>query len=146
MARDKAVEMIFEKHMEMKLPPAGTKLSNGIPEIPRWDSLNATQKKLYARQMEVFAGQMTQTDEQIGRMIDTLKRTGQYDNTLIILTADNGTSGEGGLNGLYNESLVVNGMQASLDENMKHYDDWGGPDTFPHYHPGWAMAAKTQFK
>ena len=89
---------------------------------------------------------MTQTDEQIGRMIDTLKRTGQYDNTLIMLTADNGTSGEGGLNGLFNESLVLNGMQASLEENMKHYDEWGGPDTYPHYHAGWAMAGNTPFK
>jgi arylsulfatase len=138
--------MIFAKQMGMKLLPAGTKLSDGIPEIPRWDSLNAEQKKLYARQMEVFAGMMTQTDEQIGRMIATLKRTGQYDNTLIMLTADNGTSGEGGLNGLYNESLVINGMQATLEENMKHYDEWGGPNTYPHYHAGWAMAGNTPFK
>ena len=143
---DQARDTIFAKQIAMKLLPAGTKLSNGIPEIPRWDSLNAEQKKLYARQMEVFAGMMTQTDEQIGRMIATLKRTGQYDNTLIMLTSDNGCSGEGGLNGLYNESLVLNGLQASLEENMKHYDEWGGPNTYPHYHAGWAMAGNTPFK
>jgi len=146
MGWDKARETIFAKQMAMKILPAGTKLSNGIPEIPKWDSLSAEQKKLYARQMEVFAGMMTQTDEQVGRMIATLKRTGQYDNTLIMLTADNGASGEGGLNGLYNESLVLNGMQASLEENMKHYDEWGGPNTYPHYHAGWAMAGNTPFK
>jgi arylsulfatase len=146
MGWDKARETIFANQTKMGLLPAGTKLSNGIPEIPRWDSLNAQQKKLYARQMEVFAGMLTQTDEQIGRMIDALKRTGQYDDTLIVLTADNGTSGEGGLNGLYNESLVINGMQASLDENMKHYDAWGDPTTYPHYHAGWAMAGNTPFK
>jgi arylsulfatase len=89
---------------------------------------------------------MTQTDEQVGRIIAALKRTGQYDNTLIMLTADNGCSGEGGLNGLYNESLVLNGLQASLEENMKHYDEWGGPNTYPHYHAGWAMAGNTPFK
>lgn len=146
MGWDKAREIIHAKQLEMKIIPAGTKLSTGIPEIPRWESLNADQKKLYARQMEVFAGMMTQTDEQIGRIIANLKRTGQYDNTLIMLTADNGCSGEGGLNGLYNESLVLNGMQASLEENMKHYDDWGGPNTYPHYHAGWAMAGNTPFK
>ena len=146
MGWDKARETIFAKQMAMKILPAGTKLSNGIPEIPKWDSLSAEQKKLYARQMEVFAGMMTQTDEQVGRMIATLKRTGQYDNTLIMLTADNGASGEGGLNGLYNESLVLNGMQATLEENMKHYDEWGGPNTYPHYHAGWAMAGNTPFK
>lgn len=146
MGWDKAREAIFAKQMAMKILPAGTKLSNGIPEIPRWDSLSADQKKLYARQMEVFAGMMTQTDEQVGRMIAALKRTGQYDNTLIMLTADNGCSGEGGLNGAYNESLVINGMQASLEENMKHYDEWGGPNNYPHYHAGWAMAGNTPFK
>ena len=103
-------------------------------------------KKLYARQMEVFAGMLTQTDEQIGRLIATLKRTGQYDNTLIILTSDNGASGEGGLNGTFNESIVLNGMQTSLAENMKHFDHWGSPDTYPHYHAGWAMAGNTPFK
>jgi arylsulfatase len=146
MGWDKARDEIFAKQMAMKILPAGTRLSNGIPEISRWDSLSADQKKLYARQMEVFAAMMTQTDEQIGRMIAALKRTGQYDNTLIMLTADNGCSGEGGLNGLYNESLVLNGMQASLEENMKHYDTWGGPNTYPHYHAGWAMAGNTPFK
>ena len=146
MGWDKAREMIFAKQMEMKLLPAGTKLSNGIPEIPRWDSLSAEQKKLYTRQMEVFAGMLTQTDEQIGRMIAALKRTGQYDNTLIILTSDNGTSGEGGLNGTFNESRVINAQQTTLEENMKHYDEWGGPNTYPHYHAGWAMAGNTPFK
>lgn len=146
MGWDKAREMIFANQMKMGILPEGTKLSNGIPEIPKWDSLSAEQKKLYARQMEVFAGMMTQTDDQVGRIIETLKRTGQYDNTLTILTADNGASGEGGLNGLYNESLVINGAQASLEENMKHYDEWGGPNTYPHYHAGWAMAGNTPFK
>jgi arylsulfatase A-like enzyme len=146
MGWDKTREMIFAKQMEMKLLPAGTKLSNGIPEIPKWDSLSAEQKKLYTRQMEVFAGMMTQTDEQIGRMITTLKRIGQYDNTLVMLTSDNGTSGEGGLNGTFNESRVLNGQQTTLEENMKHYDEWGGPNTYPHYHAGWAMAGNTPFK
>ncbi len=146
MGWDKAREQIFAKQLAMKILPAGTKLSNGIPEIPRWDSLSAEQKKLYARQMEVFAGMMTHTDEQVGRIIANLKRTGQYDNTLIILTADNGASGEGGLNGTYNESLVLNGLQTSLEENMKHYATWGGPNTYPHYHAGWAMAGNTPFK
>jgi len=146
MGWDNAREMIFEKQMKMGLLPPGTKLSNGIPEIPKWDSLNEDQKKLYTRQMEVFAGMLTQTDEQIGRMIATLKRIGQYDNTLIILTSDNGTSGEGGLNGTFNESRVINGLQTSFEENMKHYDEWGSPNTYPHYHAGWAMAGNTPFK
>ncbi len=146
MGWNKAREMIFAKQMQMQLLPVGTKLSNGIPEIPKWDSLSAEQKKLYAHQMEVFAGMLTQTDEQIGRLIAALRRTGQYDNTIIMVTSDNGASGEGGLNGTFNESIVLNAQQTSLEENMKHYDEWGGPDTYPHYHAGWAMAGNTPFK
>ena len=146
MGWDKAREEIYQNQMKTGLLPKGTKLSPRNPEIPAWDSLSADQKKLYARQMEVFAGMLTQTDEQIGRIIATLKRTGQYDNTLIILTSDNGASGEGGLNGTFNESIVLNGMQTPFEENMKHYDEWGDPSTYPHYHAGWALAGNTPFK
>jgi arylsulfatase len=130
----------------MGVIPEGTKLSPRIPEIPAWESLNAKEKKLYARQMEVFAAMLTHVDEQIGRMIEVLKRTGQYDNTLILVTADNGSSGEGGLAGTFNETYVLNGLQTPFDANMSHYDDWGGPNTYPHFHAGWAMAGNTPFK
>ena len=146
MGWDKARETIWEKQLEMKILPAGTKLTKRAFEIPAWDSLSDVQKKLYARQMEVFAGMLTQTDEQIGRLIATLKRIGEYDNTLILLFSDNGASGEGGLNGSFNESILMNGMQTSLEENMKHFDEWGGPNTYPHYHAGWALAGNTPFK
>ncbi len=146
MGWDRAREVIFERQLAMKLIPAGTRLTRRIPEIPAWDGLTAEQKKLFARQMEVFAGMLTQTDEQIGRLVTTLKRIGQYDNTLILLTSDNGASGEGGLNGTFNESRVLNALQTSLDENMKHYAGWGDRDTYPHYHAGWALAGNTPFK
>jgi arylsulfatase A-like enzyme len=146
MGWDKAREAIFAKQMKLKLLPAGTKLTKRVAEIPAWDSLNDDQKRLYARQMEVFAGMLTQTDEQIGRLITTLKRIGHYDNTLIVLLSDNGASGEGGLNGTFNESRTINSLQTSLEENMKHFDEWGGPDTYPHYHAGWALAGNTPFK
>jgi arylsulfatase A-like enzyme len=146
MGWDKAREMIWKKQLDMKILPAGTMLTRRATEIPAWDSLNAEQKKLYARQMEVFAGMLTQTDEQIGRIVATLKRIGQYDNTLIILLSDNGASGEGGLNGTFNESRTINSLQTSLEENMKHFDEWGGPDTYPHYHAGWALAGNTPFQ
>jgi arylsulfatase len=146
MGWDKAREAIHKKQLEMGVIPAGTRLSPRISEIPAWDSLNPQEKKLYARQMEVFAAMLTHVDEQIGRMIATLKRTGQYDNTIIFVTADNGASGEGGLAGTFNETYVLNGLQTPFDANMSHYDDWGGPNTYPHFHAGWAMAGNTPFK
>jgi len=146
MGWDKAREAIHKKQIETGVIPKGTELSPRIPEIPAWDSLKPDEKKLYARQMEVFAAMLTHVDEQIGRMIDALKRTGQYENTVIFVTADNGSSGEGGLAGTFNETYVLNGLQTPFDANMSHYDDWGGPNTYPHFHAGWAMAGNTPFK
>jgi arylsulfatase len=146
MGWDNAREIIHAAQLEMGVIPQGTELSPRIPEIPAWESLNAEEQKLYARQMEVFAAMLTHVDEQIGRMIDALKRTGQYDNTVIFVTADNGSSGEGGLAGTFNETYVLNGLQTPFDANMSHYEDWGGPNTYPHFHAGWAMAGNTPFK
>ena len=143
---DNARDIIHAAQLDMGVIPAGTELSPRIPEIPAWETLNAEEKKLYARQMEVFAAMLTHVDEQIGRMIEALKRTGQYDNTVIFVTADNGSSGEGGLAGTFNETYVLNGLQTPFDANMSHYDDWGGPNTYPHFHAGWAMAGNTPFK
>jgi arylsulfatase A-like enzyme len=146
MGWDNAREIIHKKQLEMGVIPEGTDLSPRIPEIPAWESLNSQEKELYARQMEVFAAMLTHVDEQIGSMIDALKRTGQYNNTLIFVTSDNGSSGEGGLAGTFNETYVLNGLQTPFDANMSHYDDWGGPNTYPHFHAGWAMAGNTPFK
>ena len=146
MGWDKAREQIHKNQLELGVIPAGTKLSKRIPEIPAWDSLNAEEKKLFARQMEAFAGQMEHVDYQIGRVVDTLERIGELDNTLIFVTADNGASGEGGLAGTFNETYVLNGLQTDFAANMRAFPDWGRENTYPHYHAGWAMAGNTPFK
>ncbi len=145
MGWDKAREIILTNQIELGIAPANTKLSERIKELPAWDSLNADEKKMYARQMEVFAAQMDHVDHQIGRVIETLKRIGEFENTLIIVTADNGASGEGGLAGTFNETYVLNGMQTPFDANLRNYDNWGQADSYPHYHAGWAMAGNTPF-
>lgn len=146
MGWDKAREIIFEKQKKLGIIPANTKMTKRIDEIPAWDSLNVDEKKLYARQMEAFAAQMEYVDHQIGRVVKELERIGELDNTLIFVTADNGASGEGGLAGTFNETYVLNGMQTPFDANMRHYEDWGRANTYPHYHAGWAMAGNTPFR
>ncbi len=146
MGWDKARELIHKKQTELGVIPKGTKLTQRIAEIPAWDSLKPEEQKLYARQMEVFAGQMEHVDHQIGRVVDTLERIGELDNTLIFITADNGASGEGGLAGTFNETYVLNGLQTDFDSNMRAFADWGRENTYPHYHAGWAMAGNTPFK
>jgi len=146
MGWDKARETIHQKQLESGVIPAGTLLTQRTKDIPAWDSLKSEEQKLYARQMEVFAAMLDHVDAQIGRVIDVLERTGQLDNTLIFVTADNGSSGEGGLTGSFNETYVLNGLQTPFDANMEHYDGWGGPDTYPHFHAGWALAGNTPFQ
>ncbi len=146
MGWDKAREQILENQKRLGIIPKDTKLTERIDEIPAWDSLNADEKKLYARQMEVFAAQLEHVDHQIGRVVETLRRIGELDNTLIFVTADNGASGEGGLAGTFNETYVLNGLQTPFDANMRHLERWGQWDTYPHYHAGWAMAGNTPFR
>ena len=146
MGWDKAREQILANQKTLGVVPVDTQLTGRIDEIPAWDSLNADEKKLYARQMEAFAAQLEFCDKQIGRVVDELERIGELDNTLIFVTSDNGASGEGGLAGTFNETYVLNGLQTPFDANMRHYDDWGRENTYVHYHAGWAAAGNTPFK
>lgn len=143
---DAARETIIEQQIRAGVVPEGTELSQRIEQIPAWDSLNADEQRLYARQMEVFAAQLEHCDAQIGRVVDTLERIGELDNTLIFVTSDNGASGEGGLAGTFNETYVLNGLQTPFEANLRHLEHWGQWDTYPHYHAGWAMAGNTPFK
>lgn len=111
-----------------------------------WDSLNANEKKLFSRLCEVFAGFSEYTDDQVGRIIDYLKATGQYDNTVIFYAADNGASGEGSPSGSVNENKFFNGFPDELSENMKLIDELGSPNTYEHYPTGWAASFSTPFK
>jgi len=146
MGWDKAREMIQANQIRLGAVPRGTKLTERIPEIEAWDSLGDDEKMLYARQMEVFAAQMEHVDAQIGRVVETLERIGELENTLIFVTADNGASGEGGLAGTFNETYVLNGLQTPFEASMRNYARWGDETTYPHYHAGWAMAGNTPFR
>ncbi len=147
MGWDAAREKILKNQIAKGIFPAGTKLAARPADIPAWDSLTPAQKKMYARQMEAFAAQMDHVDHEIGRMVETLERTGMLDNTLIMITSDNGASGEGGMEGTHNEMVMVNGIaKTPFEENQKFYDQWGTTETDNHYHAGWAMAGNTPFR
>ncbi|MDA9983034.1 arylsulfatase, partial [Gammaproteobacteria bacterium] len=146
MGWDKARVEIIANQKQLGIIPQDTKLTERIDELPAWDSLNDDEKRLYARQMEVFAAQLEYVDHQIGRVVDTLKRIDELDNTLIFVTSDNGASGEGGLAGTFNETYVLNGLQTPFDASMRNLERWGQRDTYPHYHAGWAMAGNTPFR
>jgi arylsulfatase len=149
-------EWVLPRMIEKGILPKGTQLtplnplpsdvSNAADMVRPWDTLNADEKKLFSRLMEVYAGFSEYTDAQVGRIIDYLEKSGQLDNTVIIWAADNGASGEGSPNGSVNENKFFNGYPDQLSENLKLYDRLGSPDTYEHYPTGWAAATSTPFK
>ncbi len=165
-----AFDMGYERYREIVLAnqkalgvvPADTELSpmnpyagvtgpDGQPwpeqdTVRPWDSLSEREKRLFARMAEVFAGFLSYTDAQIGRVLDYLEESGQLDNTIIVVISDNGASGEGGPNGSVNEVKFFNGYLDTVEDSMRHYDDLGGPSTYNHFPIGWAMAFNTPYK
>ena len=128
------------------LNPLPSDVANAADMVRPWGTLNADEKKLFSRLMEVYAGFSEYTDFQVGRILDYLEKTGQIDNTVIIWAADNGASGEGSPNGSVNENKFFNGYPDQLSENLKLYDRLGSPDTYEHYPTGWAAATSAPFK
>jgi len=143
---DKLREETLARQIKAGVVPKGTKLAPKPEAIQDWDKLTADEKKLFTRQMEVFAGFAEYADFEIGRLVDAIKDVGQLDNTLIFyIVGDNGASAEGGMNGMYNEMTYFNGVPETVADVMKHYDELGGPSTYSHYAAGWAVAGDTPF-
>jgi arylsulfatase len=83
----------------------------------------------------------------VARLVQTLEELGELDNTLLFyIIGDNGASAEGGIEGSFNEMMALNGIQGKAEQMMNHLDDWGGPNTFPHFAVGWAHATNTPFQ
>jgi arylsulfatase len=139
---------IYEQQKKLGVIPKGTKLAKKPADIKDWKDLTADQQKLFARQAEVFAAYLDMTDHETGRVIQAIEDLGEIDNTLIFYIAgDNGTSAEGVMNGLYNEMTYFNQEPkgSDVDFMLKHYDDWGGPTTYPHMAAGWAICFDSPF-
>ena len=97
--------------------------------------------------MEVFAGFAEHTDHEVGRLVTALEKMGELDNTIFFyIVGDNGSSAEGGPQGTYNEMMALNGIQGDASQMMNHIEDWGSPNTFPHFAIGWAHAGNTPFQ
>ena len=143
---DKVREETLARQKQLGVVPPGTKLAPKPPGVPDWDSLTPDQKRLFARQMEVYAAFGEYADAEIGRLLGAVDDLGQTDNTLIFyILGDNGASAEGGPNGAFNEAGVINHREEELADVMKHMDDLGGPYSFNHYAIGWAIAGNTPF-
>ncbi len=146
---------IFANQKRLGVIPANTKLTPwpdgqaefGGATLPKWETLSATEKKLFARQAEVFAAYVAYTDHEIGRVIQAVEDMGKLDNTLIIyVSGDNGTSAEGSTIGTPFAMAALQGIDVPVEEQMKFYDAWGSPLTTPHMSVAWSWAFDTPFK
>jgi arylsulfatase len=143
---DKLREETLARQLESGVVPAGTKLAPKPAGIKDWDQLSTDEKRLFTRQAEVFAAFLEFTDYEIGRVIDAIEATGELDNTLVFYIAgDNGTSGEGGENGMFNEYTYFNAVPETVPDLLKRLDQWGGPETYPHMAAGWSLALDSPF-
>jgi arylsulfatase A-like enzyme len=143
---DELREQTLSRQIKLGVVPPDTKLAPKPEAIKDWAALTPDEQKLFARQMEVFAGFGEYADAEIGRLVEAIKATGQLDNTLIFyIVGDNGASAEGGMNGLFNEMTYFNGVDETVQDILKHYGELGSPTTYPHYAAGWAVAGDTPF-
>jgi arylsulfatase A-like enzyme len=141
-------EQIFANQKRLGVIPQTTKLTEWPDDLPKWDTLSADQKRLFARQAEVYAAYAAYTDDEIGRVIKQVEDMGELDNTLIIyIVGDNGTSPEGTLSGTPNQWTSYNGiLDFPIKDQLKYLDVWGSDQSYPHMAVPWSWAFDTPFK
>ena len=150
---DRLREETFARQKRLGVIPADAELTPRPDAMPAWDSLDETHKRLYARQMEVYAGYSANVDWNIGRVIDAIEEMGDLDNTLVIyIWGDNGASMEGTLSGTFNELTTMNGVPLTDEQQLQLVLKWGGLEAWgtelmsPHYSAAWAWASNTPFQ
>ncbi len=141
-------KLTFERQKKLGVIPKDAKLTPRPAELPAWDSLPAEARKLYARQMEVYAAFLEQTDHEIGRMVDEARKGPGGDNTLVIyIMGDNGASAEGGLDGSDRNLFdMITGKGHDVATQIARMDDLGSDKADNHFASGWAWAADTPFQ
>jgi arylsulfatase A-like enzyme len=143
---DKYREQILARQKTLGIVPSNTQLTPKPPEMQDWEKLTADQKKVFIRQQEIFAAYAEITDHEIGRIIQAIDDMGVMDNTLVIyITGDNGSSANGGPNGRFNSLYTYNQIPETLEDQLKHLDEFGGPHSDMTPPLGWAIADNTPF-
>jgi arylsulfatase len=145
---EKLRERIFENQKRLGVVPKDATLAPWPKDMLKpWDELTADEKKLFIRQVEVFAAYAAYNDHEIGRVVQHFRDLGRGDNTLVIyINGDNGTSAEGGPLGTPNEVAFFNGLnKLPAEVQLKWYDVWGTEQTYNHMSAGWSWAFDTPF-
>jgi arylsulfatase A-like enzyme len=140
-------DQIFANQKKLGVIPPNTELTPWPDLLPKWDTLNPTQKKVYAHQAEIFGAYAAYTDHEIGRVIQAVEDLGKLDNTLIIyISGDNGTSAEGSAIGTTFDLAAIQGIDMPVEAQLKFYNVLGSDVTTPHMSVAWSWAFDTPFK
>lgn len=140
-------EVVLQRQRELGVISPACVLSPMLEEIPPWESLGDDRKRVFARMAEVFAGFLSHTDHAIGRLYDYLETAGAASKTLtFMIGGDNGSSAEGGPEGLYNEMSFFSGSPEPFEYKLENIDNLGLPGSYNHYPAGWAMAMNTPYR
>jgi arylsulfatase A-like enzyme len=140
-------DQIFANQKNLGVIPPNSELTPWPDLLPKWDTLNPTQKKVYAHQAEIFGAYAAYTDHEIGRVIQAVEDLGKLDNTLIIyISGDNGTSAEGSAIGTTFDLAAIQGIDMPVDAQLKFYNVLGSDLTTPHMSVAWSWAFDTPFK
>ena len=143
---DRWRDRVIDRQRELGIIPAGAKATPRPEWVEAWDALSEEERSMHARQQEVFAGFLSHTDHQIGRLLDALRVRGILDDTIVMLFSDNGASAEGGRHGSLNEHRFTARVKESVTDNLAVLDEWGSPETYNHYSWGWAWAGNAPFQ
>jgi arylsulfatase len=141
-------DQIFANQKRLGVVPENAQLTPWPDDLlKQWDALTADEKKLFERQMEVYAAYLAYTDHEVGRVIQSIRDMGKYDDTLIVyISGDNGGSAEGSPEGTPNEMTFFNGVEVPVADQMRYLDSWGSDRTYPHMAVGWTWALNTPYK
>jgi arylsulfatase A-like enzyme len=143
---DRQRELTLERQKQLGVVPEDAELAPWVPGVPHWDELSEAERRSACALMELYAGFAEHMDAQVGRLVDSLAEMGELENTLIFyILGDNGASPEGGLTGTVNEYREWSGLHMSAEEILAQADKLGGPETWPHYPVGWALAMDTPY-
>ncbi len=145
-------ERVHERQLEMGVIPPNTKLTERDPTLAAWDDVPEEQRAFQRRLMEVYAGFMEHTDQQVGELLQGLAERGLEENTLVLyIFGDNGSSAEG-QEGSISELLAQNGIPNTIEQQLAALNELGGLDALGSpkvdnmYHAGWAWAGSTPFR
>ena len=107
---------IFARQKQQRVIPADAELTQRHESIPAWDSISPDRQRIASRLMEVYAGFLAHTDHEIGRIVSALKEMSEWDNTLFFyIIGDNGAAPAGGIDGVFNEMVALNGLQEDVE-------------------------------